>query len=347
MKKSQVTAQEVAKRAGVSPTTVSFVMNDIKSANISKATRQRVIDAADELAYVPRAAARSLAQGRSNNLGLVLIKPHEAVFNDPYMPHVIKGISLVTHQHGFRILVEMVEDSTHSQVLHTLVRSGEIACAIVAGSVWELRDDLGTLVADGFPVVSLDMIENLAAKVVSIDHFDGVRQVVSHLINLNHQRIACIVYSRSDLHARQRLDVFRETLRAAHIPVDEALVRFGDHDPESGYEAMKSLLEVDDPPTAVFGMNDMMAIGALTAIREAGLSVPQDIAVAGYDGVREARFTYPPLTTASSPEVELGQRAAAVVLDMLDGKPVDDAPILLQSQLIVRESCGATQKKDD
>ncbi len=347
MKKSQVTAQEVAKRAGVSPTTVSFVMNDIKSANISEATRQRVIEAADELAYVPRAAARSLAQGRSDNLGLVLIKPHDAVFNDPYMPHVIKGISLVTRRHGFRILVEMVEDSSHSQVFQTLVRSGEVACAIVAGSVWDLRDDLKTLVIEGFPVVSLDMIENLPTKIVSIDHFGGVRKVVSHLINLNHQRIACIVYSQTDLHARQRLDVFRETLRAANLSFDERLLRFGDHDPESGYAAMKSLLEADARPTAVFGMNDMMAIGAMTAIREAGLSVPDDIAVAGYDGVREARFTYPPLTTASSPEVELGQRAAAVVLDMLDGKPIDDAPILLQSQLIVRESCGANPKKDN
>jgi DNA-binding LacI/PurR family transcriptional regulator len=168
-----------------------------------------------------------------------------------------------------------------------------------------------------------------------------VRRVVSHLISLNHRRIACIVYTRADPHARRRLDVFRDTLLSAGIVFDERLLRFGDHDPESGYEAMKSILESGDPPTAVFGMNDMMAFGAITAIREAGLSVPQDIAVVGYDGVRESRFTYPPLTTARAPEVELGRRAAEVVLDMLEGKPVDPAPILLQSELIIRESCGA------
>ena len=345
MKKPQATAQQVAKRAGVSPTTVSFVMNNIKSANISEATWQRVIEAADELAYVPRAAARSLAQGRSNNLGLVLIKPHDAVFNDPYMPHVIKGISLVTRQHGFRILVEMVEDASQAHVLHTVVRSGEIACAIVHGAVWELHDDLEALVADGFPVVSLDLIDSPGVKVVSIDHFEGVRQVVSHLIRLNHRRIACIVYSQKDSHSRRRLDVFLETLQDAGIDFDERLLRFGNHDPESGYDAMKSILASGEPPTAVFGMNDMMAFGAMTAIHEAGLSVPHDIAVVGYDGVRESRFTYPPLTTARSPEVELGSRAAAMALDMLDGKSVDEGPILLQSQLVIRESCGAKLKK--
>ena len=169
----------------------------------------------------------------------------------------------------------------------------------------------------------------------------GARAVIEHLIGLGHRDIACITYAAHEPHVQQRLNVFRHTLSAAGVPLREDLIRHGHYEPASAVAAMRSLLQEQPRPTAVFGMNDMMAIGAMSAIREAGLRIPQDIAVAGYDDVRLSRFTTPPLTTARAPEVELGRRGAEMLFDLINDRTPPAMQLQLQSQLIVRESCGA------
>lgn len=338
MKRSQVTARKVAERAGVSQTTVSFVMNNIESAKISEATRKRVIHIAHELGYVPRAAARSLAKGRSDNLGLVLLRPHPQVFHDPYIPNVTAGINRVAHEHGFRILLEMVEDTRDFETIRTLLLSGEVAGVILSGPVWEIPDEISALVQAGQKIVSIDQLSDTRVHSVRIDHPSGVFTAVGHLIRLGHQRIACIAYAPANPHVDQRLAAYRAALEAAGIDYDPALVRYGNFDPESGYIAMQSLLP--EKPSAVFGMNDMMAIGAMAAAREAGLSIPDDIAVVGYDDVRVSRFTCPSLTTVRAPEVELGRRAALVLLGLINNTLPDEPHTKLQGELVIRESCG-------
>jgi DNA-binding LacI/PurR family transcriptional regulator len=342
MKNSAVTAQEVAKRAGVSQTTVSFVLNNVEGAAISAETQERVRKAARELGYVPHVAARTLAKGRSNNIGLVLIQPHFQVFTDPYIPNILTGVCEITQAHGFRILVEHVKATEYVPHIADMLKGGEVA-GLIVNNIYGVEDVLSRLTEDHYPVVCLDAATTPDIYSVCIDHFSGVRRIVQHLIDLGRRRIACITYGPLEIseHTVRRLRVYREMLEAAGIPYDEQLVRYGAFDPETGYRAAQSLLELDNLPTAIFGMNDMMAFGAMTAVREAGLRVPDDIAVAGYDDIRTARYASPPLTTMRAPEVELGRESARMVIDLMNGIVPTEKHISLQSELIIRNSCGA------
>ena len=343
LKRSNVTARQVACRAGVSQTTVSFVLNDTRAGKISPATRERVQQAASDLGYVPRAAARSLVRGRSDTLGLVLFFPHEYIFADPYAPNLLAGISEVARLHNFRIMVEIINEAAEIELVNTMLRSGEVAGLLQYHGATrdEVHDCLSSLTGAGFPLVSLEETKTDDIYSVTIDHMAGARAVIEHLIDLGHGDIACITYAADEPHAQQRLNVFRQILSAAGIPLRENLIRHGRYEPVTAVAAMRSLLQERPRPTAVFGMNDMMAIGAMTAIREAGLRIPQDIAVAGYDDVRLSRFTAPPLTTARAPEVELGRAAATMLLELINDRTPPARQVKLHSRLIVRESCGA------
>ena len=165
---------------------------------------------------------------------------------------------------------------------------------------------------------------------------------MEHLIRLGHQRIACITYGPlQEAHPADRLRVVREVLEENGCAFDEALVRIGAYDPDTGYAAMKSLLKSGEKFTAVYAMNDVMAFGALTAIHEARLRVPEDIAVVGFDDIRLARFSNPPLTTIREPDIEHGRRAAETLINLIQGITPAEKHVLLATQLIVRESCGA------
>ena len=317
-------------------------MNDVRTEQISSATRQRVQQAASDLGYVPRAAARSLVRGRSNTLGLALVYPHEYIFINPYAPNLLTGISEVARLHNSRIMVEIIHEPAEIELVNTMLRSGEVAGMLQYGATrHEVRDCLNTLTEAGFPIVSLEEMKTDDLYSVTIDHMAGTRLVLKHLIGLGHRDIACITYAEDLTHSQERLSVFRQTLSAAGIPLRENLIRHGHYEPATAVVAMRSLLQERPRPTAVFGMNDMMAIGAMTAIREAGLRIPQDIAVAGYDDVRLSPFTEPPLTTARAPEVELGRRGAEMLFDLINDRTPPARQVKLQSRLIVRESCGA------
>lgn len=348
MKKAQVTAQQVAQQAGVSPTTVSFVLNDVPGSTISEETKERVRQVAKDLGYVPHVGARALARGRSNNIGLVLIQPHFQVFTDPYVPNILTGMSEITHVNGLRILVEPIDSRERFSSIEDMLKGGEVAAVMIV-NMYEVEGELVQLLKQGYPIVSLDVSTSSAIPSVFIDHADGVRQAVQHLIGLGHRRIACITYGplHAATHITWRLGIYRQTLEEAGIPYDERLVRYGAFDPETGYKAMQSLLAETDRPTAVFGMNDMMALGAMTAVHEAGLRVPDDIAVVGYDDIRTARFAQPALTTVRAPERELGRLGASMAVDLIHGKTPEQTPVVLPSQLIIRNSCGASRALPD
>jgi LacI family transcriptional regulator len=179
---------------------------------------------------------------------------------------------------------------------------------------------------------------------VDIDNFSAAQQAVEHLIKLGHERIACITNAPpSYTAAADRLDGYRERLKYHRIPYDEALVRYGDFNPESGYQQMKELLSIDELPSAVFVASDVVAIGAKAAIVEQGLKIPQDIALVGFDDVPLARYLDPPLTTVHLPASELATRASKMLIQIIQGEKPSEKQVLLESQLIVRQSCGANQ----
>lgn len=342
MPKRKVTSKDVAEAAGVSQTTVSFVLNDVVEANISESTRHRVLHIARELGYVPNVSARSLVQGRSNNVGIALIHPHEQIFLDSYIPNALTGLGRVIQEHGFRMIVERVVESRQYDVIVNLLRGHEVAGMIVHAP----RNHpalLREICEQDTPVVVLGNLRCEAYYAVSSENLAGVRNVLQHVVGLGHRRIACISYAPEGLveHAGDRLETYYQTLEEAGITPDRRLVRFGEFDPQTGYDAMQDLLAHDPLPTAVFGMNDMMAIGAIAAIRDAGLRVPEDVAVVGFDDDRFAAFTNPPLTTVREAQRDIGLKAGQMLIDLINGIEPAEPQLSLPTQLIIRKSCGA------
>lgn len=342
-KTAKVTSKQVAERAGVSQTTVSFVLNQTEAANISAETRQRVLNAVRELNYVPDVAARALARGRSSNIALVLSKPHRQVFLDEYLPSILTGLNEVTHQNGFRILVEMVNNPGETDAYQRLIQGKEVAGMIVNPNAMTPRDIEQIVAATkaNMPIVALNYTHPDVYS-VTVDKLNGTRSIIEHLIRLGHRRIACITYAPAEhLPPRGRLDVYRTTLEDAGITYDPALVRYGAYDPDTGYTALQSLLEKGASFTAVYAMNDMMAFGAMAALRDAGLRVPEDVAVVGFDDIRLAQFATPPLTTVHEPDIEHGRTAGQMLIDLINGKPPAEKHARLATRLVVRQSCGA------
>lgn len=348
-KPRKVTSKQIGERVGVSQTTVSFVLNNVESANISVETRQRVLDAAREMGYVPDATARSLARGRSSNIGFIIGQPHEQFLIDEYLPAMMTGLSQVIRDEGFRLLVEFVAHGMHPDTYLGLIRGGEVAGTIMSlyNPTPDSIEDIVALVEEGHPIVSVGHLHPRICS-VRLNRMKGIHQVIQNLIDLGHRRIACITYAPLPLnrHNQKRLSTYRETLELAGIPYDEALVRYGAYDPETGYSAMKSLLQLSPMPTAVFGMNDVMAFGAITAIREMGLSIPDDISVVGFDDIRLAAFANPPLTTVREPAVEHGRQVAETLIALINGQILEAQHKVIDTQMIIRQSSGPPRDYD-
>jgi len=344
MSRRRVTQKEIAKSVGVSQTTVSLILAGDESLSVSKETRERVVKAAHTLGYVPQAAARALVNGHSNTLALILFDPHVQVFRDPYIPNVMTGITEVAGAFGFRLMVERVLDGSDASIVRNLLKSSEAAGVILVNCRIHNSPVITTLHREGYPILLLDTHEPNGLPMVGIDHSEGARQAARHLLDLGHRRIGCIPYTRLDhAHIVSRYDCFTAELRTAGIDIPPEYVSFGHFDPETGEAAMRHLLALPTPPTAVFAMNDLMALGALKACFECGVRVPDQMAVIGYDDMRFSEFTYPPLTTVRAPELDLGRRAAEVLLQMIHTPDTPVSVERLTTQLIIRQSCGGEQ----
>jgi DNA-binding LacI/PurR family transcriptional regulator len=342
MSRKKVTSKDVAKAAGVSQATVSYVLNNVAQANISEKTRQHVQQIARDLGYTPNVVAQSLVQGRSHNIGMALFHPHEQIFIDSWLPNIMTGFSSVIQQYGFRLLVEIANDREQYESIINLLHGHEVAGMVVQSTLGS-EFISAELVNQGVPVVIVGNLSEHIHYSVSSDNLTGVRMMINHLVGLGHQRIACITYAPEGTveHAADRLTTYYEALATAGISPDPSLVRFGAFAPLSGYEAMRDLLRHKPLPTAVFGMNDTMAIAAMAAIQEAGLRVPEDIAVAGFDDDRLAAFTTPPLTTIHESQREIGQRAGEMLIGLLNDIEPAVANLILPTRLVIRKSCGA------
>jgi DNA-binding LacI/PurR family transcriptional regulator len=336
--KKRVTSQDVAERAGVSRTTVSFVLNEVE-ANISPETRQRVLLAAEDLAYVPNATARALARRKTHTIALVLIREASHIASDAFLPGVMHGLISALRPAGFRLLLEPVASTDEPDIYLNLARSRQIDGIVLSGPRSDDRQ-LAELVDSGFPVVLLGQLPGTDACFVDVDNRGTARMAVEHLIELGHQRIGCITNAPlMYTGATDRLFGYLDALAAHGLPKDERLVRYGDFDYESGRKAAHALLsELDDPPTAIFAASDVVAIGAISRIQELGYRIPQDVAVVGFDDIPMARYLTPPLTTARLPAAELGRRAGEVLLGCIRGSGLTRHQVLLNTELIVRQS---------
>lgn len=337
----RVTSEQVAQQAGVSRTTVSFVLNQAAGCNIPEETRQRVLQAARALGYTPNAAARALATQRSHLLAFILCQNADQVFADAFLPDVLRGVSDTVSSHGYRVLVEPLEDVNQPDTYISLVREQRVDGLLLSGP---RSDDarLEELRSASFPVVLIGQLPGAGFPFVDVDNVSGARRAVEHLYRLGHRRIAMLTNAPPEYTgSADRIQGYRQALKEHGVPFEQDLVGYGQFTEESGYRAMCRLLDSSPSLDAVFVASDVVAFGALAAIRERGLLVPQDIAVIGFDDVRTARYTSPALSTVHLPARELGARAAAILLQLIEGQAVALEGTLLETELIVRESCGA------
>jgi DNA-binding LacI/PurR family transcriptional regulator len=330
------TSADVAALAGVSRTTVSFVLNARTDIKIPDGTRQRVFDAAEQLGYHPHASARRLAGGRSHVVALVMRQSPEQVASDAVLAETLRGLAAAARSEGFRVMVEpLAPDGPHATYT-SLLRAQHADGLVISGP---RTDDpqLIELVRDGFPIVLQGSLPDLDVASVDVDNVAGARGAVKHLLALGHRRIACItnaplVYTA----AQDRVAGYRQALLEAGLEPAPELIAEAFFDAASGHAAMAELL-TRTTFDAAFVASDVVALGAIGALREAGRRVPDDVSIVGFDDIPLAGYFDPPLTTVRLPAFELGQAAGHALLDQIADRATP-ARTLLPTELIVRAS---------
>jgi LacI family transcriptional regulator len=343
----RATAREVAERAGVSRTTVSFVLNNVPGIRISEETRRLVLDAARELDYHPDATARRMVTGRTQVVGFVLRQSPDQAFADRFVPTVLDGFSQAASAQNNKVLFETIAPSDDSGGYTRLLRERHVDGIVLSGPRSD-DEELLRIHAQGAQVVLLGQLPGTSIPFVDVNNRGGAALAAQHLLGLGHRRIALItnaepVYTAS----AERLAGYREALEAAGIGFDASLVRYGNFTPQSGAEAMTDLLAVRPAPTAVFVASDTVAMGALQALRRSGRRVPEDTAMVGFDDVPLSAFIDPPLTTVRLPAFGLGWGAAELLGRLITGEDVQTPQVILETELVVRESSGAPQARKE
>lgn len=316
------TSSEVAKRAGVSRTTVSFVLNDVRSMGISEETRQKVLQAANELGYEPNAAARILAGGSTGTIAVVIPRS-DHLHVDAYLPRLLGIINDCCHIHGYKVLLEAADDQFKDPgAFMNLVKGKRIDGIIVVNMRSVEYEYVRKLAKQGFPVVVAgNGRDSFYSRNTSEDDTITSRRVTRHLIDLGHRRIAHLAFASKEFEAvTLRHAGYRKTLEEAGIEPDPNLVAYADISARSGYDAMKRLLERERDFTALFASNDTVAFGAMKALKEAGYRIPQDVAVAGYDDIPLAEFASPPLTTLRIDPDTQAREGVAMLLAQMNGE---------------------------
>jgi len=323
-----------------------MVLNDFPGVKISPETRQRVLLAARELNYVPDAAAQALASRRARIVGLILIRfPHQ-ISTDAFLTQTLDGLISTIRQNGVSLLIDIVEPQHQKRTYLQLIRAKRIDGIILSGPRFD-DDALNALQEVEFPTVLLGQLPGSDFASVDVDNRAAAYSAVTHLINLGHTRIACITNApASYTAASDRLNGYRKAIEDHGLSYNSALVRYGDFDTESGYRQMHSLLESNVPFSAVFVGSDTLAYGATAAIRANGLHGPQDIALVGFDDLPFSQFSDPPLTTVHLPAVDLARQSAELLFRLLQGEEMATKQIILETGLVVRQSCGAQFKRN-
>jgi LacI family transcriptional regulator, galactose operon repressor len=338
--RKQATSRDVAKLAGVSRTTVSFVLNDVPGVKISEETRQRVFGAARDLDYYPTAAARSLASGKTQRIGLILGEGQKRLAADAFLPTFLQGVTASIHERGYLLVLQMEEDVPSYEAYARLIREQQVDGLILSGPH---ADDpvVARLMHEKLPLILHGQLNGYVFPCVDVDNQAGAYQAVTHLIGLGHRSIGFI--SNAPLAyagAHERFAGYRHALAEHDIPLNDDLVCTAAFLPEAGRGAMEQLLSLPQRPTAVFAASDVIALGAMSAIQAAGLAIPDDMAVVGFDDIFLAAYAQPPLTTVRVPAYGLGWTAAELLIALIEGDH-EVSSVTLETELVIRDSCGA------
>ena len=334
-----LTLEDVARLTGVSPMTVSRVLNG--KSGVAEATRKKVMEAINQVGYVPNLNARALAGNRTKVLGMLVPD-----FSTQYVSELARGAGLAAIQGGYELV--LYTNSHHLETAYTHITL--ITRGLIDGLLVVLPD-----ISD----VQLNSLHNIGLKMVVIDHrhditylpsvdsdnYRGTRLMMDHLLDLGHQRIGFIT-GRLDTDASlERLRAYKEGLQLRGIPTEEDLIKVGNFLQPDGVVAARELLHLTRPPTAIFASNDVMAIGAMDTIRDMGLRIPEDVSIAGFDDIPMASLFHPALTTVRQPLFEMGSAATKMMISLLSGVDIPTTRLELRTELVVRNSTGPVSSK--
>ncbi|MGX1546125.1 LacI family DNA-binding transcriptional regulator [Streptomyces adustus] len=334
-----VSIKDVAAAAGVSAATVSRVLNDHPS--VSTATRTRVLSAVEDLGYRPNAVARSLRTDQTRTLGLVI----SDVLN-PYFTELARSVEGAARALGYSVIIGNADEQPELQDHHMRT----LLDRRVDGLLISPTDGCSSLMRDaaqaGTPLVFVDRwIEGMDVPVVRSDGRAAVHDLVAHLHALGHRRLAIIAGPAATTTGRERIEAFREALAAYGLSLPDVYIGQGDFQAASGRRVTEGFLGLPEPPEVVFATDNLMALGALDAVRAHGLSVPDDIALVAFDDIPWFVHTDPPITAIAQPTGELGRAAVRALVDRIEGRTPQS--VTLPARLVVRRSCGnppATQR---
>ncbi len=336
------TQKQIAEQAGVSRTTVSFVLNNVPDVNISPETRQRVLRAASRLNYYPDATARRLVSGQTHIIALVLHRGPSQTYADAFLPQMMQGISQASRQQGYHVLFYPIDPQEDPGAYVGLARGRHADGLILSGPRLDDTPIL-ELYQEGYPVVLQGHIPGTDLPFVDVDNVKGAKLAVEHLIGLGHRRIGMVTNAPPSYTAvQQRLEGYRQALTQHGIDGEEAWVRYGDFDEGSGERAVGELLDADVELSALFVASDSVAYGVLRALRRRNVRVPQDLALVGFDDIPTSRYVFPSLTTVRLPAFGLGWAAADLLIRLVERKDVEERQVMLDTELVVRRSCGAS-----
>jgi LacI family transcriptional regulator, galactose operon repressor len=337
MSPSNTTIRDVARLSGVSPMTVSRVINE--SERVSPETRRRVEQAISELGYVPSRLARGLSRQRTGTLAVIV--PDVA---NPFFTAIVRAAEEVARRADYNVILcdTRADLSVERDVIEELL-AHRVEGGVIAPVSDRSDTHLRRLAEFGVPFVLIDRtVPGVDCDVVLGDSSGGARKLVEHLLSLGHRRIGFIVESDDVSTARDRRRGYEEALNAAGIALEPALVANATADPSGGSAGMSRLLELEERPTAVFTVNNLAAVGAIEAVRAAGLEVPDDIALVCFDDIEYASRLYPFLTAMEQPAQTLGTLGTQLLLERIEGRgPERRHEVVLPGEFIIRKSCGA------
>jgi LacI family transcriptional regulator len=339
---SDLTLEDIARQAGVSRSTVSRVVNNLS--NVSEDVRQRVLDVIQETNYHPHAAARALASHRSWTIGLILPRSVSFFFTDPYYMHLTRGIAQACNQNGYTLALFLADvKDDEEKIVARVARKGFLDGVIIQSGSFGDDAILERIIESGMPLVVCGRpFRPEKVSYVDIDNVNSVYNAMTYLIRLGNKRIGTITGPINSTVGIDRLEGYRRALLERGLPVDETLIAEGDFTENGGYFAMKNI--IPHKPDAIFVASDVMARGAMRAIRETDLNIPGDIAIIGFDDLPNTTYTDYQLTTVRQPIGPFGVRAVETLIDLIENGIDPPRRIIMDTELVVRGSSGVSRR---